>query len=210
MSETTTTEQCNKSADATRALISGPLHIHNIAELEQPSFDALAAAWLTHHESSDGAAENAFDIVVLGQLLNEGVLLDVHSTKSAIFRFVGPAVCRRLQGDPTGLDLMQLIEQFPFEVSGIIHEMLSTPTGLHAVYEMSYMSGRKSVNRGFYLPLMGTRGRPAQIIGMQAAGSTVAFDTQPLKTVVATKLQSLTWVDLGAGVSKLPLQFEAG
>ncbi len=183
------------------------LCIHNTSTLGEPLFDALAEAWLAHQTSLE---KYPFDIVVLGQRLEECILVDIQDAHSAVFRFVGPAICKRLQGDPTGLDLLLLIESFPFDVSRILHEMISKPVGLHAVYEMSYKSGRKAVNQGFYLPLIATDGRADQIIGMQSAGSTVMYDTEPSQAVVATKLIALTWVDVGVGVPTQPPQFEAG
>jgi PAS domain len=175
------------------------LHLDALCTPDQPGFTALANAWTGQRGTSLTPDADTFDLIEIGQCLENAVRLSVDDQKTATFRFVGPAVCARLQGDPTGLNLFDFIDHLPLDGPAILQSALETPAGLHVVYEMAYKSGRRTKNRGLYLPLLSKNNRCAQVFGMQAVGDITTYEADGSTHVAATELVSANWVDLGAG-----------
>jgi len=181
------------------------LHLDALGTRDQPGFAALANAWTSQRGTSLTPDADTFDLIEIGQCLENAVRLSVDDQKTATFRFVGPAVCARLQGDPTGMNLFDCIQHLPLDGPAILQSALETPAGLHVVYEMAYMSSRRTKNRGLYLPLLSKKNGCAQVFGMHAAGNTTNYVGEASTRVAATELVSANWIDLGAGVPANPL-----
>jgi len=170
-----------------------------------PGFAALVNAWTSQRSTALAPDADTFDLIEIARYLEEAVRLSVNGTDAAIFKFVGPAVCARLQGDPTGTNLFDYIRHLPIDAAGIIRQAFATPAGIYIVFEITYKSGRLARNRGLYLPLLSTTKGDNHLMGMQATGSTVKYDTASSTTVIATRLVQASWVDVGAGVPTIPL-----
>ncbi len=172
---------------------------------DQPGFTALVKAWTSQRGTALTPAAETFDLVEIAQHLENAVRLSFDGPDAASFKFVGPAVCARLQGDPTGTNLFDYIRHLPVDGSAILQKIFAAPVGVHIVFQISYKSGRLAQNQGLYLPLISRQNGCNHLFGMQASGTTLTYESDGPSAVNATKLASAKWVALGAGIPAEPL-----
>lgn len=180
-------------------------NIDTIATLNQPGFDALAKAWL--HQRGDASAPDAdtFDLLEIGQHLENAMCIQINGNNRAIYKFVGPAICERLQTDPTGEDFAESLKHLPFDAMAAVRMGLSMPVGLHTIYRITYGSGKHTENQSLYLPLISASGGDHHLLSMQAMGTTIHYETGDPASSVVKQTVAANWVDVGSGSPSPPL-----
>lgn len=182
-----------------------PSNLEELLALNQPTVNAMLNAWLRQRGTAVTPDADTFDLVEIGQHLENAVRLCVENKDTVTFRFVGPAVCDRLQSDPTGTNFLDQMGHMPFDGAATLHAGLAAPAGFHVVYRITYKSGRHAENQALYLPLISRTGACDHLLGMQTAGITLGYERENPAAISGRKLVTACWVDLGAGVPAMPL-----
>jgi len=182
-----------------------PSNLEELLALNQPPVDAMVNAWLRQRGTGLTPDADTFDLVEIGQHLENAVRLCVEKEDTIIFRFVGPAVCGRLQSDPTGTNFLEQMGHLPFDGAATVQAGLSKPAGFHVVYRITYKSGRHAENQALYLPLISRSSGCDHLLGMQTAGTTLGYERETPTSISDRKLVTACWVDLGAGVPAISL-----
>ncbi|WOF74996.1 PAS domain-containing protein [Parvibaculaceae bacterium PLY_AMNH_Bact1] len=182
-----------------------PFDIGSLATLKQPGFDALARAWLRQRGDAPAPDADTFDLLEIGQHLENATCINVKDDKRATYRFVGPAICERLQTDPTGKDFAESLKHLPFDAMSAVWMGLSVPAGLHTIYRITYSSGKHTENQSLYLPLISKSGGDNHLWSMQAMGTTIRYKTGNPTSSVIKQTVAANWVDVGSGTPSTPL-----
>ncbi len=182
-----------------------PFHIDTLAGLKQPGFDALAGAWLGQRGDAPAPDADTFDLLEIGQHLENATCIHVKDDKRATYKFVGPAICERLQTDPTGEDFAETLKHLPFDAMAAVWTGLSVPAGLHTIYRITYSSGKHTENQALYLPLISKSGGDNHLLSMQATGTTIRYKTGNPTSSVIKQTVAANWVDVGSGTPSTPL-----
>lgn len=134
-------------------------------------------------------------------LLPELSILDYLGPKTAIYRYTGTSVARRMQQDLLGQNVMALIPPETADtVAGILKQVAEWPAGATTRHVNTDPRGKQLLTYGLYLPLADKRDKVAQILALTLSQPLPEFTTPQAKVTIAGEFELLEFLDIGGGL----------
>ncbi|MBX3491649.1 MAG: PAS domain-containing protein [Parvibaculum sp.] len=159
------------------------------------------AYWSSLPRANGAPHATDFDPLALTLWLPDTTIMEIHGPGDIRFRLVGTRVAERMTHDPTGTNMLEMLApETRAQVCRDMHEIAYRPCGYHARYVNVYGSGRVSHVQSLYLPLAAPVGHPPRMIAVHAPEEAVEYQQPADRTVCATSIDEIVWVDVGRGV----------
>ncbi len=170
---------------------------------EFPGFAALYDYWQSVRDGAALPRAADFDLLALTNWLPDMSILDVLSIDDVIWRFAGTAIVERMGHDPSGENVfgIQTPATKPRTASAYqtaTHQQ--QPCGAVARYTNHYSSGREGNVRSLHLPLETPAKNYSRLVAVTFREDATTFAEPIERTLTATKILSIDWIDLGFGL----------
>lgn len=143
----------------------------------------------------------------LAPLLPSIVLMEAEQKDKIYYRIVGEKIVDRMGFNPTGLNLIDLLEpKFGDELPNLHQTMMDHPCGYYSVYENEYDSGARMVTESIVLPMRKTPESKANCaFALHIHHETTSIQPSKGETTLVTRLKKGALIDLGAGIPEIHL-----
>jgi hypothetical protein len=140
------------------------------------------------------------DPAQIAYILKDIAILDVIDEMTIRYRLAGTAISERTGNDPTGGNLIDMVAPDKRQlVSQIMNTIIAHPVGTIATYEDVYQSGKRALVESLYLPLQKVDDSVGRIVSVHLWKETLTYEQEQPEPVVAAKIRSIQWLDIGAG-----------
>lgn len=169
--------------------------------VDLPGFTALFDYWQSVRRGKAIPRSSDFDLLALTNWLPEMALLDVRGLDEVNWRFAGTAIVERMGTDPSGENVFSVqAEALRARSARAYRTATRQPCGALAYYTNHYSSGREGNVRTLYLPLETPSGECRRLVSLSARDEAATFAEPIERTMVATKIISIDWIDIGFGL----------
>lgn len=185
-------------------------HAENSSELpaaaglpgrQTPAFAALYDYWQSVRRNGAIPRAADFDLLALTNWLPEMSLLDIYDMDNVVCRFAGTAIVERMGMDISGQNIFNSqAEAMRDRASRAYLTATQTPCGAISHYTNHYSSGREGSVRTLYLPLETPAGGCKRLVSLTVQEENSTFAEPIERTITATQILSLEWIDLGFGL----------
>lgn len=171
---------------------------------EFPGFSALYDYWQSIRNGKAIPRSADFDLLAVTNWLPDMSLLDVQGVDSVHWRFAGTAIVERMGYDPSGQNALSAQSKNLLDrVARAYQNAVTLPCGVLSYYTNHYASGREGNVHTLYLPLEAPSGETTRLVSLTIRDENATFAEPIERTVTATKIHSIKWIDLGFGVPPL-------
>lgn len=171
------------------------------ADLEAHGFAAVQDYWQNVRQGAAIPLSTDFDLLALTNWLPDLTLLDVFDLNNVVWRFVGTNIVDRMGVDPSGQNVFQNQSQNMLNRTARAYQaMADKPCGAVAHYTNHYSSGREGNMRSLFLPMKTPSAECTRLVVMTAQEETGTYVEPIERTLTATQILSIDWIDLGFGI----------
>jgi len=162
--------------------------------------------FLTCYQHAQGAdrigIQSSLPMRDLAILMPNIVLMQAEQRNKIYYRIVGEKIISRLGFNPTGLNLIDILEpRFSNELPEINQMMMEHPCGYYSVYENEYDSGARMITESLALPMRKTpEDKVNCAFALHIHHETTSIHPSKGETTLVTRLKAGALIDLGAGI----------
>jgi len=167
----------------------------------QEGFQALFEHWSTLRIENSIPAAASLNPRSIAPWLRNLTIMEVELPHAVRYRLAGTSVVERMGIDPTGRNLLDMVNEDMRHAAATLFSTVSTlPCAALTSHTNIASNGRAANILSLFLPLLVPNGQMARVVSLNALQEIVDYFPPAGKVTVGSALNHHSWIDIGFGI----------